>query len=185
MPCPSCAALPSPLQRCIAAVDYAYPWHQAVAAFKFAQQPAWAQAMSQLLLAQPDCHVLVEHCDWIVPVPLSAQRLRERGYNQAWELCRALAHRCDQTGKCLPYAITRHHVPQTQAKQSRQERLRRMHRMFALTSGNSTMWAGRRVLLVDDVMTTGATLFALAKTLQAAGASRVDALVFARTPFEG
>ncbi|MDH5856402.1 ComF family protein [Lampropedia aestuarii] len=180
--CPACTCLPSPLRHCVAAVDYGYPWHQAVEAFKFHQRPAWADAMAQLLLRQPLCEALLQQAECMVPIPLATARLRERGYNQAWELGKALRRSSGIAMPCITQGIERRHVPQAQARLPRQQRLQRRQQLYSLKPADRSVWVGRKVLLVDDVMTTGATLFALADLLLAAGATHVDALVFARTP---
>lgn len=180
--CPACTRLPSPLRQCVAAVDYGYPWRQAVEAFKFYQQPAWGDAMAQLLLRQPECQTILAQADCLVPVPLAATRLRERGYNQAWELGQALLR---HSHLALPYklqAIERSPRALAQTRLRRQQRLQGAQHLYRRHPKDHTDWTGLHVVLVDDVMTTGATLFSLAQWLQAQGAAQVDALVFARTP---
>lgn len=181
-PCPACTRLPSPLRHCVAAVDYGYPWHQAIAALKFHKQPSWAYAMAQLLCLQPACLALLAQADCMLPIPLAPERLRERGYNQAWELAKAFNRASGMHVPCAAQGIERTHGLAPQAQQARQQRLQRTQHVYRIQAGHAMQWAGRKVLLVDDVMTTGATLFRLAELLLEAGALHVDALVFARTP---
>lgn len=112
----------------------------------------------------------------IVPVPLHPQRLRMRGFNQSVELARPVARKLK-----LPLALcvlrrVRHTIPQFQLDPS--QRASNIRGAFA---ADAARVASRRVLLVDDIMTTGATLEECASVLRMAGASRVDVMVLART----
>ncbi|MDO4724969.1 MAG: phosphoribosyltransferase family protein [Comamonadaceae bacterium] len=163
-------------------MDYAYPWQQLIAQFKYYAAPAWAHGFALLLRRQPDAAALLHGADAIVAVPLAAARLRERGYNQAWELARALAAQTGQSHKLRQDVVLRHSTQAQQAGMGRQARWRNLRRAFALQRPGQWL-QGQHVLLVDDVMTTGATLWALARVLQRdAGAAAVSAMVFARTP---
>ena len=112
-------------------------------------------------------------------MPLSAERLRERGFNQALELARHLAPHKTQAYLLLR---TRHTVPQPTL--NRAERLRNVQGAFALEPLRGSALRGQRVVLVDDVMTSGASLFAAAAVLRQAGAVHVTGLVVARTPVD-
>lgn len=175
--CGACIRAAPPLDGCFAAVDYAYPWSHCIARFKFRQQVGWAHALAELLRHSPWAEPALERCDLVVPMPLSTERLRERGYNQALELSRRLAPR--KTDPRLLLRI-RHTLPQRAL--NRQERLRNVRGAFLADPLHAARLHGRRVLLVDDVMTSGASLFAAAQTLRQAGAAGVSALVLARTP---
>ncbi|MEK7600876.1 MAG: ComF family protein [Patescibacteria group bacterium] len=112
----------------------------------------------------------------IVPVPLHARRLNWRGFNQAERIAEIVAHATQQT--YAPTALTRTHHTEAQVHHSRTERFLSVQSLFSCP--NPSIVKGRRVLLIDDVCTTGATLDACATTLRAAGASSVSALVIAR-----
>jgi ComF family protein len=161
----------------VAAVDYAYPWAGMVGHYKFQADPAWAPTLARLLQSTPWAEPLIDAADWVLPIPLSAQRLRERGFNQALLLARALAP--DKTDATL---LLRLHDTQAQSGLGRAQRLRNLQGALAVDPLRASSLQGRSVLLVDDVMTTGATLQAAATALRQAGASAVSALVFARTP---
>ena len=88
--CGACILAPPPLDACLAALPYAYPWSTLVADFKFHQQPGWAHSFALLLRSTPWVEPALEAADWIIPMPLSRERLRERGYNQALVLAKAL-----------------------------------------------------------------------------------------------
>ena len=118
--------------------------------------------------------------DVIVPVPLHPDRLRERGYNQAVLLCRSIGASwqvpVDYT------SLQRMHPTPPQVTLMSRERLRNVRGNFLWTGASL---AGRCVLLVDDVMTTGATLSECGRALKAAHAQRVDCLTLAQTPRGG
>lgn len=117
----------------------------------------------------------VDH-DVIVPVPLHRERLRWRGFNQAVPLARALGAAGDRPVD--PFALVRSRATPPQVGLDAGSRRRNVRGAFVVRSADRIR--GRRVLLVDDVMTTGATIDACARALRAAGARQVDALVLAR-----
>jgi len=124
-----------------------------------------AHAMNQLSLSENSI---------IVPVPTATQRVRLRGYDQATLIAKALAL---QTGH--DYAPSLRRLGQLrQVGASRVQRLKQIRNSFIVW--NSEGIQGRDIVLVDDVMTTGATLESAAATLKAAGGKRVEAVVFAR-----
>ena len=116
----------------------------------------------------------------LLPVPLSAERLRERGYNQAWELARRLATslRCEADARLLLRIKDTPH----QLAFPPDRRAGNVRAAFAVEPRRLADIRGRHVTIVDDVMTTGATLGELARTVLQAGATEVDVWVIARTP---
>ena len=175
--CGACLRHPNGLDACHAAVDYGYPWSGVLQAFKFRGDPGWAGALATLLRSTPWVEPALEAAELVLPIPLAPQRLRMRGFNQALLLAQALAPARVQAGLLL-----RTHDTTAQSGLDRARRLRNLARAFAVEPLRAAQLAGRQVLLVDDVMTTGATLQAAAAVLRQAGAARVTALVLARTP---
>ena len=114
--------------------------------------------------------------DLLIPVPLHPQRLRERGFNQSLELARVVAR---HYGLTLDWRSCRR-VRSTPAQSglSEKARWRNLRDAFQITCEMS----GRHLMLMDDVITTGATLSALSQALLRAGAARVDVWALARTP---
>jgi ComF family protein len=179
--CSRCTeAGPGPLAQCVARVSYEWPWVDVVAQFKFRAQPAWAHALAQLMLQNPLAHDLLTQADGLLPIPLSPARQAERGYNQAWELVRELQRACGLPA--LPTALLHRETRQVQHELGRAARLAHAQQAFAVDPRQRSAIKGRHWVLVDDVLTTGATLQAAARHLLDAGAARVSALVFARTP---
>ena len=119
--------------------------------------------------------------DALLPVPLAAKRLRQRGFNQAAMLARWLSRQLDLP--CEENVV--HRIQDTSAQQDldAKARKRNLRNAFALTSDANVK--GRHLALVDDVLTTGATTQALARLLMNAGAARVDVYCLARTPKPG
>ncbi len=175
---------PPPLDACFAAMPYAYPWSDLVARYKFGGDAAWAASLAPLMLRVPaiaQCLAGLACTDHLMPIPLSAERLQSRGFNQAWELARALARQSGTSARADARLLLRirNTPPQTQLK--REARLRNVRGAFVVDPLRVRDIQGRRVLLVDDVMTSGASLFSAAQALREAGAATVSAVVFART----
>jgi ComF family protein len=115
------------------------------------------------------------HADLVVPAPIARARLRERGYNQAALLAAEIV---EMVGGTLVADLLQKDDRPPQQKLSAAER--QLNLRDAIRCNGPEQVRGRRVLLVDDVMTTGSTLSACAEALDQAGAARVLALVFAR-----
>jgi competence protein ComFC len=128
-----------------------------------------------LWVAFSDRRIAEEPFDAIVPVPLHPVRTRERGYDQVSALAEIVARR---TGRPLLKCLRRRRYTQTQTILDRDNRARNLHNAFDLRK--STAVLGKRILLVDDVLTTGATLHECAKVLRSGGAISVRAVTVAR-----
>ncbi|MEO7854339.1 MAG: ComF family protein [Rubrivivax sp.] len=177
--CGECLRDPPPYQACVCAVDYAFPWDALIARFKFNGQVELAQVLALQLhrAVQHSAHPLPE---WLVPVPLSTARLAERGYNQAWQLARQLANRLSiaASAALLQRPVDTAH----QADLPLRERRSNLRGAFFIDPRQQARIVQRHVALIDDVMTSGATLREATTTLLRAGARRVDVWVLARTP---
>jgi len=168
--------VPHGLDDCIAAVSFDAPWAALIARYKFAPEPGLARLFAGLMQREESIRNVLASADVVMPLPLAPERLEERGFNQAHALAKHLVkHKVDSSSLIR----TRNTAPQRLL--DRQARVRNVANAFALQAASLE---GRRVLLIDDVMTTGATLVAAAQPLYRAGATRVDAVVIARTPLE-
>jgi len=174
--CGRCIANPPPLDGALAAVSYNYPWSGLIVRFKFHEDTAWARSMATLLRSTPWVEPALDAADWLIPMPLSSERLGERGFNQALLLARALDH--DKTRSNI---LLRIQHSAAQSSLSRKERVRNLQSAFAVEPEHYAAVRGKRCVVVDDVMTTGSTVHAAARVLRAAGAASITALVFART----
>jgi ComF family protein len=182
--CPACARQPPPLDGALAAVSYAYPWSTLITRYKFGEQHGWAGFFASLLLQTPGVAQLLNHLepqDWILPLPLSDQRLQTRGFNQAWELASALARQSATPAQADPRLLLRMRHTQAQTRLRREERLANVKGAFQVDPLRVSELQGRAVVLVDDVMTSGASLFEAAQALRDAGAASITAVVLART----
>jgi ComF family protein len=170
--CGACLKTPPPYDASFAAFDYAPPADALVRALKFGQHFGLAPWLATRLAARlpPGWR-----CDVLLPVPLARERLAQRGYNQSWQVVRALpATLGPRDWKLL--ARTRDTAPQMELPFD--ARRRNIRGAFTVTGDVR----GKYVAVVDDVMTTGHTLAEVARVLKAAGAARVTNLVVARTP---
>jgi ComF family protein len=144
--------------------------------YKYHRALCFEPFLADLLLSRAVPALGVAKWDLIVPVPLHSTRLREREFNQAERLARPLSA---ATGIPIETRLLRRVVPtETQTLLSRPERLANVRRAFAMRPGKSL--DGQRIVLIDDVFTTGATTSACAKVLRAAGAGEVCVWTVAR-----
>lgn len=174
--CGACLLNPPPLDACLAAVSYGYPWASLITRFKFRNQPGLAATLAGLILSIPPAEHALDDADWLVPMPLSRQRLQTRGFNQALLLASHLrAHKANAR------LLLRIRDTPAQSAKDRAERLSGLAGAFAVDPLLQPSLEGRRVVLIDDVMTTGASLHGAALALRAAGVARVTAMVVART----
>ena len=177
--CGHCLKDAPPLHRCLCAVDYAWPWRHLVARFKFHDEPGWDKALAWLMRGAAWAEDTLHEADRVLPIPLSRERLAERGYNQSWLLARRLA-----PSKAEPQLLLRTRDTPPQRTLPRAERLANLQGALAIDPLRAHEVIGQRLVLVDDVMTSGASLHAAARVLLQAGAAQVSALVLARTARE-
>ncbi len=180
--CGGCLVEPPPFTRTVAAVDYEHPWDGLITQFKFHAALDLAPALVARMLAA-NAPTADAPPQLLLPIPLSEARWRERGYNQAWELAKRLALALDCTADAT--LLLRLRDTPHQLALPPDERAGNVRAAFAVEPHRLAEVRGRRITLVDDVMTTGATVAEAARTLLQAGASEVDAWVVARTPRHG
>lgn len=169
--CAQCQLSPPPYVRARAVTRYAFPVDRALKALKFKRQLWYAPAFAELLL--PVLQQEFSACDALLPVPLHHWRLARRGFNQATEICRPLAA---LTGLRIVTDVQRVKATRPQSGLNATERKRNLRHAFALPE----LLTCRYPLVIDDVITTGATATQLANMLLRAGAQSVHVLAVAR-----
>jgi len=175
--CGNCVANSPSFDATFCATDYAPPIDVLVQALKFGARLPLAAAFAECIRnAVPPA--AIAHAAVMVGVPLSSQRLAQRGFNQAHEIAKPLARGWQLPLDSMLCVRVRDTEPQSSLPLSK--RRGNMRGAFTLTRSDGVK--GRHVIVVDDVMTTGETLHAVATTLKRFGALSVANLVFARTP---
>jgi ComF family protein len=176
--CGACLARPPPWSRATAALIYAFPADRLLQQLKYGGRLALADWAGETLAAAIGGRLGMrparQRPDRIVALPLASLRQRERGFNQAREIA---VHVAGAVGLPLTAPLIRIAATAPQAGLAWKERARNIRGAFAVTGDVR----GARVALVDDVMTTGATLAEAARTLARAGAADVECWVVART----
>jgi len=176
MPSAEPGALRPPNGECIAFAGYGGALGTAVRRFKYEDAAYLARPLGDLLRLA--CRAAKLRADLVVPVPLHRHRLVERGYNQSALLAEAVA--AELGARLDARALSRVVDTTAQASLTRGARLHNVRGAFRVRVPCAV--EGRSIALVDDVMTTGATLAAATRAAIHAGAKRVDAWVVARTP---
>jgi ComF family protein len=170
--CGRCLRSPPAFAHTVAAFRYAFPLDRMIRALKFDECLIIADFLADALAARVE-----EKPDLLIPLPLHPARLRERGFNQSHLLATRLARTLRIP--LLAHAATRVRDTLPQSSLPWRKRGKNMKHAFALATGTDVR--GMHVAIVDDVMTTGATMDALARVLRQGGAEKVSAWVVART----
>lgn len=172
--CGGCLAHPPAYDSVTAAYAYGWPLSTVIQQFKYAGNLALTRLLAEAMLDAAPPEV-----DLLIPMPLAPARLRERGFNQALELAR-VASRLSKTPVAAA-ACRRVRDSAPQAMLPWHERAKNIRGAFVYAADLS----GLRVAVVDDVLTTGATLNEIARTLRKAGAAEVHGWMVARTLKQG
>lgn len=176
--CRLCREDPPPFALARSAALLQGPVRTLVHGLKYDRAEWLAPVLGELLHGCFLAHYAAERPDVVVPIPLHLFKRLGRGYNQSELLARDLARRLGLP--CEPRLVSRVRNTATQTKMDRDARRRNMDGAFAVSHTRAPCCAGKRILLVDDVMTTGATFAAAARALRDAGAARVLCLSVAR-----
>lgn len=169
--CGACLKHPPRFKHCLAAYTYRFPLDKLIGALKYRQQFALIDILTAPLIARASVGVLP---DALVAMPLHPQRLRERGFNQSLLLARRIARRLQLPLLETACARLRDTAPQTTLPVT--QRRSNLRDAFACTA----IVAGKRIAIIDDVMTSGSSLDSLTHALLQAGATEVECWVSAR-----
>ncbi len=171
--CKRCTERPPIETSCTAAFEYGGQIAVALKQLKFLGRNDIAKSLAPLLL--PSFQLSAQRCDLALPIPLHRKRLRQRGFNQSQRLLLPLAKSCDLPVSRNALSRVRHTLPQ--ARLSASKRASNLQNAFV---ANAPKVTGKRVLLLDDIRTTGQTLRQATCALLRAGASEVHCFVVAR-----
>lgn len=167
---------PPPFDRARSAFIYNDIARAIVSRLKYGDKPEVARFCARLMASA--CAELLEDDPVLVPVPLHRTRQWQRRYNQSTELCRTLG--VLKGLEYLPMLVTRRRRTRQQVGLSAEQRARNVAGAFDVHPDALAQTAGRRVVIVDDVITTGATVKALTRALKRAGCDQIDVISFAR-----
>jgi len=174
--CAACLARPRAFDRARAACIYDETSREPILKLKHADRTDLAPLFARWIGRA--ARELIAEADAVAPVPLHPSRLLSRRYNQAAEIARPLARTAGVA--YLPDALVRRRATDTQGGKSGSGRKRNVAGAFEVPPRKAAQVAGKRILLVDDVLTTGATAEGCARALKSAGALRVDVAIVAR-----
>jgi ComF family protein len=176
--CGECLIRPPVFDAALAAVDYMPPWNHLIGIHKFYAGLDVGTALAERLFDATQRSASPKGL--LLPVPLSANRLRARGFNQSWEIVRRLSQRLGWRADA-ELLLRIKDTPSQLSQQTRSQRLSQLRGAFAVEPLRRAELQGARVVLIDDVMTSGATMTEAALALRAAGAVHIQAWVVART----
>jgi len=169
--CAACQASPPPFEATVAPLRYEFPVDAGIKALKFGRRLYYAPAFGELLVEEMQRHSLP--ADALLPVPLHWRRQALRGFNQAAEICRPVARHYSMP---VLSGVVRHRATPFQSGLPASERSTNLQSAFVVKRKLNE----QHILIVDDVVTSGATAHHLAKALLDAGAARVSVLAVAR-----
>lgn len=173
--CLNCLIDPPPWRHCQAALPYRAPWSTLIGAFKYHGEAGLVGFLSAQMQAHTPIQNLIQQAHFLLPVPLSSQRLKDRGYNQSQLLSQKLSRE-----KTHADILIRLRDTPSQASLSREARQHNLDHAVVCHPNFRSLLQGQRVVLIDDVLTTGSTLRACTEALKSAQVAQVDCIVLAR-----
>ena len=178
--CGSCLNSPPDFDATKAVFLYAFPVDAMMQRYKYGNMLNLGDTFGKFLAEKIALGTLNHNqVDLIIPMPMHPQRLKERGFNQALEIAKVLSKNSKEK---LDYkSVERQTLTPPQASLPLKERVKNIKGAFKVNTDKLDMLQGKRIAIIDDVMTTGASLNELAKTLKKAGAVHVECWVIART----
>jgi ComF family protein len=177
--CANCLLNPPYFDFTFCLARYESQLQDALHQFKYQKRVAYAHGLAYAWNKVLGPHVYKQNAECLLPVPLSAEKLMLRGFNQSWELARRL--HCQNAIQKLPHALKRHHNKEHQAGSSLTGRHDSIQNMFFIDIKYLDFLKNKTVIVFDDVMTSGATLNEIARVLKECDVRRVINWVLLRT----
>lgn len=177
--CNACIAEAPSFDQTICLDRYDGPLQEALHQFKYQKRLAYAHGLSEIWNTVLANEIDDRSIDYLLPVPLSQKKLLARGFNQSWELAKRIE--CGKHLKKLPHALKRFHHEEHQAAKNYSARQHDIRQMFYIDTKDVKNLEGKSIAVFDDVMTSGATLNEIARTLKMVGVARVSNWVLLRT----
>jgi ComF family protein len=182
-PCGECQRRRPSFQQSLAAFRYEAPVNRLITRFKHQDGQACGRLLSELF-----CEWLPSHIDWnttarpdyLLPVPLHWTHLWQRGFNQAEWFARDLSRRYNIP--CLTDALIRKRSGVAQQSLRREQRLKNLQNIFQIRPKHHSLFINKHIVVIDDVITTGATVENISRLLKDAGAASISVWALARTP---
>ncbi len=181
--CGSCISSPPDFDATHTVFLYAYPIDAMIQRYKYGETLSLSHHFGQLIGEKISLSNHLHAIDLIIAMPMHPTRLKQRGFNQALEIAKVLNKLLYKNElKKLDYkSVIRQTLTPPQASLPLKERVNNIKGAFKVNKKSLSQFHGKRIAIVDDVMTTGASLNELAKTLKQAGATHVECWVIART----
>jgi ComF family protein len=174
--CGACIESPPPFERGYYGFYFEGPLREALLAFKFKGRKDVGRLLISLL--EDELKVMREAFDFIVPLPVTEKRLKERGFNQSYVMAEEIGAITEKP--VSPFSLCKQKETKDQYTLSREERRKNVRGAFAVCKAETIR--GKRILLVDDLMTTGSTVREASRTLLSVKAKAVVVFTLARTP---
>jgi competence protein ComFC len=174
--CANCAELSFEFDRAVSMYHFKGVVREAIHRFKYSNEEYWSKVLVEWTFKAAEGCLTPGEFDVVIPVPLYSVKFRERGFNQSGVLAEALAKKWGV--RCDSKTLIRTRETETQVHLDRRERLENLRGAFGIRKGGSL--ANTRVLLVDDVLTTGSTASECAAALRHAGATSILVFTLAR-----
>lgn len=175
--CDACAISPPRYGKLRSIAFYQTTLQEAIHLFKFEKKKVFAQHLIQLTKARMPTDCCIAEYDFVLPIPIHKKRLRERGFNQAELLANAIAKM--ENVPVLTDVLVRHRHTVAQSSLDREARQQNIIGAFEIR--NPKIISGKRLLVIDDVFTTGATIREVVSELWTADPAEIDVLTVART----
>lgn len=173
--CGSCLSNPPDFDATQAVFLYSFPVDAMMVRYKYGNMMHLSHIFGQFLSDKLALSLASNQIDFIIPIPMHPARIKERGFNQAHEIAKALTMNCKE--KLYFKSAERIKLTPPQASLPLKDRVKNIKGAFQVNHDLSD----KRIAIVEDVMTTGASLNELAKTLKKAGATHVECWIIART----